>query len=231
MAGLACDLLARAVLRDGVRRHRARRADLRRAGRGQPASLASRTCDLGRPVGRPDHRAALCGVCLARRAAARAIRPRRGRAAAGASTSGGRACSGAPIGVALWAILGFFNGISRPRITVMTSALVGRRECRAERGLHLPARRGHRRIRVGDQREHALRRRVRALRLPPGRPAPHAYKTHLTWRPDAAQPVAQFRLGLPMGTMYAADLFGLSLFQLMQVRLSQVGRRQRPRSW
>ena len=31
---------------------------------------------------------------------------------------------GAPLGVALWALLGFFNGISRPRITVMTTALV-----------------------------------------------------------------------------------------------------------
>jgi MATE family multidrug resistance protein len=32
----------------------------------------------------------------------------------------------------------------------------------------------------------------------------------------------QYRLGLPMGAMYAADLFGLALFQLMQVRLSPV---------
>ncbi len=31
---------------------------------------------------------------------------------------------GAPLGVALWAVLGFFNGISRPRIAVMTTGLV-----------------------------------------------------------------------------------------------------------
>jgi len=31
---------------------------------------------------------------------------------------------GAPLGVALWAVLGFFNGIARPRIAVMTTALV-----------------------------------------------------------------------------------------------------------
>jgi MATE family multidrug resistance protein len=49
-----------------------------------------------------------------------------------------------------------------------------------------------------------------------------AYKTHLTWRPDAANLWREFRLGLPMGAMYAADLFGMALFQLMQVRLSQV---------
>jgi MATE family multidrug resistance protein len=49
-----------------------------------------------------------------------------------------------------------------------------------------------------------------------------AYRTHLTWRPDAANLWREFRLGLPMGAMYAADLFGMALFALMQVRLGQV---------
>ena len=31
---------------------------------------------------------------------------------------------GAPIGVALWAVLGFFNGIARPRITLAITLLV-----------------------------------------------------------------------------------------------------------
>jgi len=48
------------------------------------------------------------------------------------------------------------------------------------------------------------------------------YRTHLTWRPDAANLWREFKLGLPMGAMYAADLFGMSLFSLMQVRLGQV---------
>ena len=48
------------------------------------------------------------------------------------------------------------------------------------------------------------------------------YKSHLTWRPDFTSLVRQYRLGLPMGAMYAADLFGMALFQLMQVRLSAV---------
>ncbi|MCK7474202.1 MAG: hypothetical protein MZV49_13145 [Rhodopseudomonas palustris] len=53
------------------------------------------------------------------------------------------------------------------------------------------------------------------------------YKSHLTWRPDLRQPCARsIELGLPMGAMYAADLFGMALFQLMQVRLS-AGRRRR----
>ena len=48
------------------------------------------------------------------------------------------------------------------------------------------------------------------------------YKSHLTWRPDLGSLARQYRLGLPMGVMYAADLFGMALFQLMQVRLSAV---------
>jgi MATE family multidrug resistance protein len=48
------------------------------------------------------------------------------------------------------------------------------------------------------------------------------YRTHLTWRPDAANLWREFKLGLPMGAMYAADLFGMALFALMQVRLGQV---------
>jgi MATE family multidrug resistance protein len=47
-----------------------------------------------------------------------------------------------------------------------------------------------------------------------------SHRTHLTWRPDLRTLVRQFRLGLPMGLMYASDLFGMALFQLMQVRLS-----------
>jgi MATE family multidrug resistance protein len=46
------------------------------------------------------------------------------------------------------------------------------------------------------------------------------YRSHLTWRPDLGSLLRQYRLGLPMGVMYAADLFGMALFQLMQVRLS-----------
>jgi multidrug resistance protein, MATE family len=49
-----------------------------------------------------------------------------------------------------------------------------------------------------------------------------AYRTHLTWRPDLRNLLREFRLGFPMGAMAAADLLGLSLFQLMQVRLSPV---------
>jgi MATE family, multidrug efflux pump len=128
---------------------------------------------------------------------------------------------GAPIGVALWAALGFFNGISQPRITVMTTALVAivnavlNQVFIFEFGWGIAgsawATNASMACGVGFALWMFLRPDLR-----------RAYKTHLTWRPDLSNLVREFRLGLPMGAMYAADLFGMALFQLMQVRLGAV---------
>jgi multidrug resistance protein, MATE family len=48
------------------------------------------------------------------------------------------------------------------------------------------------------------------------------YRTHLMWRPRRAVLWTQFRLGFPMGLTGASDLIGISLFQLMQVRMGAV---------
>jgi MATE family multidrug resistance protein len=126
---------------------------------------------------------------------------------------------GAPIGVALWAILGFFNGISRPRIAVMTTGLVASLNA-ALNWLFI--------LKLGG----GIAGSAWATNLSMAggvlfafyvflRPdLRRSYRTHLTWRPDLRSLGRQYRLGLPMGAMYAADLFGMALFQLMQVRLS-----------
>jgi multidrug resistance protein, MATE family len=128
---------------------------------------------------------------------------------------------GAPIGVALWAVLGFFNGVSRPGATVMTTALVAIVNAALnqlfifELGWGIAgsawATNASMACGVGFALWMFLRPDLR-----------RAYKTHLTWRPDLSNLVREFRLGLPMGAMYAADLFGMALFQLMQVRLGAV---------
>ncbi len=128
---------------------------------------------------------------------------------------------GAPLGVALWAVLGFFNGISRPRIAVMTTALVAVINAvlnwvfifELEGGIAGSAWATNVSMACGLAFALAvfLRRDLR-----------ERYKTHLTWRPDAGSLLRQYRLGLPMGAMYASDLFGMALFQLMQVRLGAV---------
>ncbi len=126
---------------------------------------------------------------------------------------------GAPIAVALWAIMGFFNGISRPRVAVMTTALVAVVNAalnwlfviRLGGGIGGSAWATNISMACGVAFAFAVFLRPDLRR---------SYRTHLTWRPDLRSLVRQYRLGLPMGAMYAADLFGMALFQLMQVRLS-----------
>jgi MATE family multidrug resistance protein len=128
---------------------------------------------------------------------------------------------GAPLGVALWAILGFFNGVSRPRVTVMTTAIVGlvnavlNQVFIFELGWGMAGAAWATNVSMLLGVLFALFVFLRAdLR--------RTYRTHLTWKPDAANLWREFKLGLPMGAMYAADLFGMALFALMQVRLGQV---------
>jgi multidrug resistance protein, MATE family len=127
---------------------------------------------------------------------------------------------GAPIGVALWAVLGFFNGISRPRVTVMATALVAVVNAALNQvfifdlgwGIAGSAWATNTSMACGVAFALWMFLRPELRR---------DYRTHLTWRPDLSNLVREFRLGLPMGAMYAADLFGMALFQLMQVRLGE----------
>ncbi|HTV51697.1 MAG TPA: MATE family efflux transporter [Steroidobacteraceae bacterium] len=132
-----------------------------------------------------------------------------------------RRVAGAPLGAALWGVLGFFNGIGRPRATLQVSALVALANAvlnalfifdlhwgvagsawasNAAQGIGLAL---------------ALARFLRA-------PYRRSFRTHLTYRLRPRALLEQLRLGLPMGLTYASDLLAISLFLLMQVRLSTV---------
>lgn len=128
---------------------------------------------------------------------------------------------GAPIGVALWAVLGFFNGISRPRIAVMTTALVASINA-ALNYLFIFVLDGGIAGSAWATNVSMVCGLVFAMWVFLRPDLRARYKSHLTWRPDLTSLSKQYRLGLPMGAMYAADLFGMALFQLMQVRLSAV---------
>ena len=129
---------------------------------------------------------------------------------------------GAPLGVALWGLLGFFNGIARPRVTLATTGIVAVVNAVLNKvfifdlgwGIAGSAWATNTSMLVGLLFALAMFLRGDLRRT---------YRTHLTWRPDAANLWREFKLGLPMGAMYAADLFGMALFALMQVRLGQVG--------
>jgi MATE family multidrug resistance protein len=129
---------------------------------------------------------------------------------------------GAAAGAAVWALLGFFNGIGRPRITLLitlvttvTNALLNQlfifhlgwgitgsawaTNCAQVLGLAL----GVMIFLSAYHRRH--------------------YRSHLTWRPRSRSILAQLRLGLPMGLMPASDLLGFAIFQMMQTRLGTAG--------
>ena len=126
---------------------------------------------------------------------------------------------GAVLGVALWSVLGFFNGIGHARVTLVINfvtlsinALLAwififhfhwgvpgaawATNCATAVGLAM------------------------ALALFVGNKQFAAYRAPLTWRFNHRSLFKQFRLGLPMGIGLAADLFGFALFQLMLVKLS-----------
>jgi MATE family multidrug resistance protein len=125
---------------------------------------------------------------------------------------------GAFVGAALWAMLGFFNGIGRPRLTLwitlvttFTNAVLNQvfifglgwgiagsawaTNCAQLIGLLF-----------------AL-----AIFLQPY--YRRVYHTHLTWHPHAPRLLTQLRLGVPMGLSPAADLLGFAIFQMMQTWL------------
>jgi MATE family multidrug resistance protein len=126
--------------------------------------------------------------------------------------------SGSLLTVAVWAMLGFFNGIGRPSITLLVSVVTAVANIPfnalfifglgwgiAGSGWATTVAQA-----CGLLLALAIFLSVRYRR---------DYGSHLTWTPHAYRLLQQVRLGLPMGLLHATDLFGFSLFQMMQVRL------------
>jgi multidrug resistance protein, MATE family len=128
---------------------------------------------------------------------------------------------GAFLGVATWAALGFFNGIGRTRVTLFVTAVMAVSNAVFNQIFifewHLGVAGSGWATTVAQALgfatslaiflSHGYRRR---------------YRTHLTWKLHGERLVRQFRLGLPMGLLWAADLIGISIFQIMQVKLGPV---------
>lgn len=127
----------------------------------------------------------------------------------------------APLGVALWGQLGFFNGIGRPRITLTLSVGVGVLNAVLNQififsfgwGIAGAA------WATGVAQAAGV---VIAAWVFLGKEMRDRYRSHLTAKLQARALLAQFKLGFPMGLLYAADIMGFSLFQLMQVHLGTV---------
>ena len=128
---------------------------------------------------------------------------------------------GAVFGAAVWGTLGFFNGIGQPRITLLITIVTTAANV-VFNDLFI--------FRLGwgvagsgwattTAQAIGLGLSIGALLRGPYRAK---FKSHLTWRPHWPQLREQLKLGFPMGLLPAADLLGISIFQMMQVRVGTV---------
>jgi len=128
---------------------------------------------------------------------------------------------GATFGVAVWGMLGFYNGIGRPRITLAIT--IGTTVANAALNylfifhLHWGVA-GSGWATTGAQALGLTLSLVIFMR----QPFKSQYKSNLTWHPHWKPLRQQLKLGLPTGLLPAADLLGISIFQMMQVRLGTV---------
>lgn len=128
---------------------------------------------------------------------------------------------GAAFGAALWSMFGFFNGVGRPRLTLLVTCVTALANALFNQlfifGLGWGIAGSGWATTVAQALGLAL---AAAIFLRPE--FRRRYRSHLTWRPRAGLLREQLRLGVPMGLLSAADLFGFAVFQMMQVRLGTV---------
>ena len=128
---------------------------------------------------------------------------------------------GGSLAIALWSLLGFFNGIGRPMITLWITIGVAVANAILNQlfmfnfGLGIAG--------SGWATDVAQLMGVAAtLALFLGAATRKLYRSHLTARLRGRALLCQFKLGFPIGLLIAADILGFALFQLMQVRLGIV---------
>ena len=128
---------------------------------------------------------------------------------------------GAPLAVALWGMVGFFNGIGKPKISFAVEAMVCiSNACFAQLFIF--------HFGWGIAGAAWATNCAQAVGLLAGScifvsPRMHAlFSSRLMWRPRLGKLWSQLKLGAPMGVLIAADVLGFAMFQLMQVHLGTV---------
>jgi multidrug resistance protein, MATE family len=128
---------------------------------------------------------------------------------------------GGPLGVALMAILGFFNGIGRPAVTLRIAAGVAALNALLNQLFMFDLGMGVAGSAWATNAAQVIG--VAAALIWFLGPATRArYRSHLTARLHLGTLWRQVKLGFPMGLLIAADILGFALFQLMQVHLGTV---------
>ncbi len=128
---------------------------------------------------------------------------------------------GGPLGVALWSVLGFFNGVGRPMVTLTIVISVAVSNALLNQWFMFD-------LGMGVAGSAWATDAAQFLGLSAGLSwflgpaARRRYRSHLTAGLHGRALWGQLKLGFPMGLLSAADILGFALFQLMQVRLGTV---------
>jgi MATE family multidrug resistance protein len=128
---------------------------------------------------------------------------------------------GGPLAVALWVVLGFFNGIGRTPVTLVLNVFVMVLNAGLNDLLIFRLGMGMAGAAWATSASLAAGTLAGAL-LFASRGVHREYASRLTWRPRLGRILRVVNFGLPMGLPVTMDLLALSLFQLMQVRLGAV---------
>ena len=129
--------------------------------------------------------------------------------------------AGASFGVAAWAMIGFFNGIGRPRVSFLVAVATAIANAIFNDLFIFGLRWGVAGSAWASNVAQAVGFII-AFVLFLGEPFRASFKSHLAWRPRRRLIREQIRLGIPMGLMPAADVLGFSVFQMMEVRYGTV---------
>jgi MATE family multidrug resistance protein len=128
---------------------------------------------------------------------------------------------GGPLGVALWSVLGFFNGIGRPTISLRIVLSVAVLNAVFNQIFMFNLGMGVAGSAWATNAAQAVGV-VAAIIWFLGPAIRRRYRSHLTKRFHARGLWRQVKLGFPMGMLNAADILGFALFQLMQVHLGTI---------
>jgi multidrug resistance protein, MATE family len=128
---------------------------------------------------------------------------------------------GGPLGIALWSLLGFFNGIGRPTITLWVTVGVAVLNALLNQVFMFDFGMGIAGSGWATDAAQLVGVAAAAV-LFLGPQTRKRYRSALTARLRLGALLGQFKLGFPMGLLIAADILGFALFQLMQVHLGTV---------
>ncbi len=128
---------------------------------------------------------------------------------------------GASFAVAAWAMIGFFNGVGRPRVSFLVAIATAITNAIFNDLFIFQLGWGVAGSAWASNVAQAVGFAI-AFILFLGLPFRESHKSRLAWRPRWRLVRDQLRLGVPMGMMPAADVLGFSVFQMMEVRYGTV---------